>query len=319
MSTGSRLTYIVPTVGRSPHLQACLEALAAAGGGEILLAVASGADLSEVDTPSELRVLTVPDDAGFTGACNRALAAVDSDYVALVNDDALVGRDWNENLLAELERDPRVAAVQGTNVELADTNRIDGCGIAWNRRWQAVQLGRGAPVSSTASPCEVFGVSCTAALLRRAALEEVALEGSHYFDTGLGTYYEDVELACRLRSRGYSARCVPQAQTRHAGSASSSADRSWRWGQIYGNRLLVLARLWGSSFAPRLPRLLARDFLDLAGGCVRRQPDLVLGIVRGWGRAGRRLPSYAHRGAPSLPMADLLRFQEAESSGVADP
>lgn len=309
MTTRSRLSLIVPTVGRSPYLQSCLEALATAGCGQILLAAESGTDLSGFRIPDDVKLVEAPEGEGFSGACNTAIASTQTEYVALVNDDAIIEPGWTEYLLAELEAEPRLAAVQGANVDLTHTDRVDGCGIAWNRAWQAVQIGRGGPIPPRDESREVFGVSCTAALLRRSALDAVALTGNRFFDTDLGTYYEDVDLAGRLRGRGFVARFIPTTQVRHAGAASSSQNPRWRWSQVYGNRLLVLARLWGRSFPPRLPRLLARDALDLLGASVRYQPDLVIGILRGWGRASLRLSSYAHRGDPLLPMTELHKFQ----------
>jgi GT2 family glycosyltransferase len=263
-----------------------------------------------------IEVVHVADGAGFTGACNSALAVADSQYIALVNDDALVEPGWAEALISILEVDPRCAAAQGTNLQLADTSTVDGCGIAWNRHWQAIQLDHGArPPSSTGSPREIFGVSGTAAVFRREALDTAALEGNQYLDTSLGTYYEDVDLACRLRSHGFVAVHVPGAQTRHAGGVSSSNHQRWRWSQIYGNRLLVLARLWGRSFPSRLPRLLAHDLVELAKACAEPDFDLVRGIVGGWRRAGSRLSAFAHRGDSLLSMPDLRRFQVSQHRG----
>ncbi len=55
---------------------------------------------------------------------------------------------------------------------------------------------------------EIFGVSATAAVYRREALRAVA-SGGEVFDPRLGSYYEDVDLAGRLRAAGFARSARP--------------------------------------------------------------------------------------------------------------
>jgi GT2 family glycosyltransferase len=155
----------------------------------------------------------------------------------------------------------------------------------------------------------VFGVSATAALFRREALLATALGDGQVFDERLISYYEDVDLACRLRAAGFAALSVPAARARHAGSATGRTLGGARWAAIYGNRHLVLARHLGSAYWGRLPALLARDGRDLARAALARDGSRLAGIARGWARAARHLPAYARRGAPSVPLPDFRRFR----------
>jgi GT2 family glycosyltransferase len=59
-----------------------------------------------------VRVLSFSENYGFAGGNNRALAFIDSPYVALLNNDAEVSPGWLEPLVAMMEQDPRIAAVQ---------------------------------------------------------------------------------------------------------------------------------------------------------------------------------------------------------------
>jgi len=145
---------------------------------------------------------------------------------------------------------------------------------------------------------EVFGVSATAALYRRSALAAVG-----GFDERLGSWYEDVDLAVRLRAAGFRALHVPAARAFHAGGATARR-RPWRYGALLtGNRWLVVARLLGRRFPAAVPRLLARDLRDLA-----RHPSRTLAIKAGWLRALRHLPHWCHRGQPVVAPAELERF-----------
>jgi len=313
------VTAVVPTLGRSPWLAECLAALRREGGAGMEIVVVDQGE--PTSAPAEIppgladRVLRPGRNLGFAGGVNLGIAAIAERAkaaVALVNDDALVEPGWLAALTSALAAAPRAAAAQGVNLQLDRPDLADGCGLGWNRSWQAVQLGTGAPAPPPSDPPrEVFGVSATAALYRREALAAAALPGGEVFDARLGSYYEDVDLAARLRAAGWTALLAPAARARHAGSATGRTLGRARWASIYGNRHLVLARLLGAGYWPRLPRLLARDGRDLARTLLtpRDGDGRLAGIPAGWGRAARHLPAYARRGAPAVPLAELERFR----------
>jgi hypothetical protein len=293
------VTVVVPTIGRSPLVGDCLAALRQEGGAGLrIVLVEQGEDVPAPPAGLHVERLRVPARLGFARAANLGIAAATTPWVALVNDDAVPRAPWLEPLVAALERDPGVAAAQGINLDGAATPAIDGCGLDWNERWQAVQILHRRP-SSEAPPADrdVFGVSATAALYRRAALEQVAGRGG-VFDPRLGSYYEDVDLACRLRGRGFRARLVVAAVCRHLGSSSSSEGD--RLALLYRNRYLVLARFLGRSFWPRLPVLLLRDLATLARAAARGEGGRAIAIARGLAAAPLRLAGFANLGPPLL-------------------
>jgi GT2 family glycosyltransferase len=185
-------------------------------------------------------------------------------------------------------------------------------GIGWNRWWQGVQLGAGDPAPAPAGTREVLGVSAAAALFRGASLAAAALPGG-VFDPLLETYYEDVDLAGRLRGAGFTALVATAARARHAGGGSAATLGRRRSVLLYGNRWLVLARLLGHRFGGALPRALLRDALDAA-----RRPALLAAVLGGWRRAVRLLPFFRHEGPPLVPLHELRRMA-AEAFVAAPP
>lgn len=316
-----RITAIVPSLGLSRWLVPCLEALRRAGGEEIeILLVAQGAAVHPeacFATAAEIadRTLKLPANAGFAAANNHALSQARGEFLATVNDDALVDDDWCRLLVEVLERSPKTAAVQGVNLMLEPAKEgplADGCGLSWNRYWQAIQIGHGEPApEATAAPVEIFGVSATAAIYRREALAAVSGPDLGAFDAELFAFYEDVDLACRLRAAGYRALLVPAARAQHAGSVSARQLAFGGRQLIYGNRYLVLARLLGRAFWPRLPLVWLRDGVDLGHALRRGRLRQGTAIAAGWWRALRRLRRFAHGGPPAVPLAELLRTQRA--------
>jgi len=309
------VTAVVPTVGASPLLGECLRALRAqrldgqgTGEGELeIVLVRQGAAGAEDLSGGPVRELRLPRNLGFAAATNHGIAAARGAYVATVNDDVVVRPGWLRALVEALDATPDAAAAQG--------DRVDGWGLGWNRAAQAVQLGRGDAPPDPGEPArEVFGVSATAAVYRRSALLEVArasrpaIDPSHrggsdgdrpeVFDTRLESYYEDADLACRLRAAGHIALSVPAARALHAGSLTGGRLGARRWRLLYGNRYAVAAHLLGRGLWRRLPRMAARDVADLARALAGGELRKLVGIAGGWARAVRLLPTYAHRGAP---------------------
>ena len=374
------LSYVVPTIGVSEHLEKCLASIYRDGErleapSELVVVwqapVARGiedvGDVGDVEGSAALdelclrlaaerpgaidgpaRIVELPRPVGFARAVNEGIAISSGDWVALVNDDGVLEAGWARRLLEAVAGGARVAAAQGINVVAGgggdgggdggcdgEDARVDGAGLAWNRRCQAVQLGRGETVDEWAAhwvrrrprrlPPQaalkragrqagtahaVYGVSATAAIYRRAALVEVNVAGDALrpFEERLDSYYEDVELADRLLSAGYRALLVPAARAEHAGAMSSRSPRAARrrTRRVYANRLLVLARRLGRGFWPRLPVLLGRDVID----ALRRPkavpmpgdlgPPGIVDLARAWSRAARLLPRFAHFG-PGIP------------------
>jgi N-acetylglucosaminyl-diphospho-decaprenol L-rhamnosyltransferase len=305
-----KTTAVVLTLGRSPLLVPCLQALRRDGGSELeILVVDQGETLTNLPPGLADRVLRPGRNIGFAAGNNLGIGEATGDWVAAVNDDVVVEPGWLPALIAALEADPGAAAAQGVNTQLAAPETADGWGLVWNGWWQAVQLGHGELVSELKTDIrEIFGASATAVVYRRAALRQVAADGD-VFDPRLFAWYEDVELAGRLRAAGWRALLVPAARVRHAGSATGKTLSRERWRLLYGNRWLVAARLLGRAFWPRIPVLAARDLIDLVRSAVIGDLEMAAGILRGWGRALRLLSGFARLGAPAVPLGEIRRFR----------
>jgi GT2 family glycosyltransferase len=174
----------------------------------------------------EARLVTFSENRGFAGAANEGIARTRAPFILLVNNDAVLEPDYAARLTARLALDGRLAATQGL-VLTADGAAVDSAGIAWNRRGEAVPELHGArPATVSREPFEVSGVSATAALYRREALEAVAPHGQ-VFDDRFFAYYEDVDLSLRLSRAGWRFACDPAARARHEGSLTGRRT-PWR-------------------------------------------------------------------------------------------
>jgi GT2 family glycosyltransferase len=167
---------------------------------------------------------------GFAGGNNEAYRHAAGAYLALVNNDVVLDRDWLATAAAALDSDPTLAAVQ--TILRKDDMTIDGAGIDISDGTFR-QAGSGRRVAEllsclVAEPLltpsnqvtqqlsnPIWGVSATAALYRREAL------GDSIFDEALFAYYEDVGLCARLHESGWRTAVLPVIKATHRGSQSA--------------------------------------------------------------------------------------------------
>jgi GT2 family glycosyltransferase len=175
--------------------------------------------------PIPLTVVASRDNLGYTGGHNLAIGkAVEAGipWVLVLNSDVVLAPDFLERLLDEAERpeNARVGAFTGKilraeGVDLRPTTVLDTVGIRMALNGRHFDIGAGSPDDGRYDrPAEVFGVSGCVALYRTEALSDVKI-ATGFFDDDFFLYREDVDLAWRLRGRGWTARCAPAALAWH--------------------------------------------------------------------------------------------------------
>ena len=165
-------------------------------------------------TPQQIsgaHVLRSDRNLGFAGGVNAAFQHTRSDFIALINNDVILDRDWLRTVKEALDADPKLAAVQ--TIIRRDERTIDGAGIDISDG-TIRQIGYGFAINAPLP--EAWGVSATATLYRREAL------GDRVFDERFFAYYEDVELCARLHGGGWRTSVLPVVKATHRGSASAS-------------------------------------------------------------------------------------------------
>lgn len=236
---------------------------------------------------------------GFAAAINRALPDCRTEFVALLNPDALPAPDWLAALLSAARAHPEVAAFGSRQLAYGRPGMLDGIGDVYHISGLVWRHGHGRPeTSQDRVGREIFSPCAGAALYRREAL--LAVGG---FDEDYFCYVEDVDLGFRLRLAGLTSEYVPQALVRHVGSAFSGGRHS-DFAVYHGHRNLVwtyVKNMPGLLFWLLLPvHLLANLIMVLwlaARGqgavALRAKRDALLGIPRMWAKrrriqAGRR-------------------------------
>ena len=174
------------------------------------------------------RVMLVTNDRnhGFGKAVNRGVAAApaDTDAIVLVNNDVVCEPEFVERMLAPFVEE-QVGMVAGVLLQGSAPELVDSAGIELDSTMRSYAALWNAPAEAVSTAPTPFGPCGGAAAYRLAAFREMG-----GFDPAFFAYWEDVDLALRLRLAGWECAFAPSARALHGHGqtlgAGSAAGRS---------------------------------------------------------------------------------------------
>ena len=260
------VSVIVVSYNRSADLRLSLQALLDTGYPALELIVvdnASSDDAAAVAASfAEVKLLRSPTNLGFAGGNNLGLAHATGEYVALVNNDAVVEAAWIRDLVAFLEAHPDAAGAGGKAYH-------------WNDRCPVGDRRNPYYSYSTVNPdtChakafrdtpdqvrEVVTLSGCAVMLRRRAIDDV---GPVFLEPEFFTYYEETDLFARLLARGWRLYYTGAPAVWHRVGAMEPDRRRRYLYYMHRNRTLFAYRNLGpTGLEALLRRQRAKDLID---------------------------------------------------------
>jgi GT2 family glycosyltransferase len=231
---------------------------------------------------SEVRVLPLGENRGFSAAVNAGIRASGAEHVALLNNDTEVDSRWLEALVRATEDHPEAGFFATKLVDFHERRTLDGAGDVLRLSGLPYRLGHGErDRGQFDTPGYVFAACAAAALYRREMLDEIGL-----FDEDFVSYCEDGDLSFRAQLAGYRCIYVPEAVVYHMGSATSGGKRSALATRLGSrNSLSLLAKNLPLAVAPHLlpfflPGQLARLLIAAATGTLGAHLEGLLGAWR---------------------------------------
>jgi len=232
----------------------------------------------------EVEVIRLEQNIGFAAANNYAIKKADGfQWVALLNPDTIAKPDWLSRLHIAAEKKPQYNFFGSKLIKENSSGQLDGtgdiyhlCGLAWRRDHGATEK------QTSRLDEEIFSPCAAAAMYRRDIVLEVG-----GFDERFFCYFEDIDLAFRLRLLGHRCLYVPNAEVGHVGSAI--AGRGSDFAVYHGHRNMVWAYfknmpselLWCGLPQHILINLAALIWFSLngqAGPIFRAKRDALLGL-----------------------------------------
>jgi GT2 family glycosyltransferase len=217
------VSVIIPNWNGLDHLPVCLESLRhQALEGQEIIVVDNGSSDDSVEwvrtEHPDVTMLALGENQGFVGACNAGIAASQGEFVALLNNDTEVDRNWLAAIVDAFERYPEAGMVaskmllfdrRDTFHTAGDFYRVNG--LPGNRGvWQE-------DIGQYDQEEYVFSACGGSAAYRRAMLDEIGLLDEDFFFS-----CEDIDLGWRAQLAGWRCIYTPEAIVYHKLSATGS-------------------------------------------------------------------------------------------------
>ncbi|MGE3171940.1 MAG: glycosyltransferase family 2 protein [Planctomycetota bacterium] len=186
----------------------------------------------------QIKLIASTENLGFAEGNNLVFRTSNAKYIALLNQDAYAARNWITELVRCAEMDESIGSVGSKMLfhrcpTLINSTAIEinEAGWGWDR-----QVGE-RDENPSPMPEEVFGGCGGAVLYRKSALDAVG-----GFDPAFFMYYEDTDLAWRLRLAGYHNLYAPMAVVRHDFHGDTGATP----GRLFRRRFMSERNRWAT-------------------------------------------------------------------------
>lgn len=247
----TRVAVVIPNLNGGDFIANCLNSLEKQSVKPHILVVDNGSADSSVGIINNsfpgVELLTFKDNAGFSGGVNRGLRPLlkqSYDYIALLNNDAVVDKDWLKELLRAAEKNKKLGIITGKFMRM-DKKHIDSTGDMLSTRGMPFPRGRNQKDSQDFNdPGLVFGATGGASLYNTKMLNQIGL-----FDEDFFAYFEDVDISFRAQLAGWKVWYQPTAIAyHHVGGTSSKMGNFARFHTIKNFMMLYNKNMPGWLF-----------------------------------------------------------------------
>ena len=265
-----------------------------------------------------VEVLEFDRNYGFAEGYNKAVAAIESDYVVLLNTDVEVTEGWLDAPLRLLSENNAVAAVQPKIRSYRNKQQFEYAGAAGGfiDRW-GFPFCRGRVLGTVEDdkgqyndPCEIFWATGACMFVQRTAYLEAG-----GFDPLFFAHQEEIDLCWRWKNRGYKLLYTPDSTVYHLGAATLDVANPKKTFLNFRNNRLMLYKNLSRSEARRV--FFVRFWLDAAAW-------LVFVLSGKWGDAKAIVKAYKDFGevkkqcqlADTQPQKPLASYPEVYRSSI---
>jgi len=233
------VTFIVVNWNGSKLLQECLASVyrqTLLDFEVVLVDNASKDDSVEIVTRyfPAVKLLTLTDNMGFTGGNIEGYKIATGEFIALLNNDAVLTATWLEKMIAHLRMDPEIG-ICSSKILVHGTNRVDSVGEFFTNAFTVARPGEGKDGDGYLKPRIVTGACAAAVVYRREMLSKIG-----FLDEDFYLNHEDNDLSLRAWFSGWKCLFVPEAVAYHKVSTTIgvlsntsvyyfSRNNEWLW------------------------------------------------------------------------------------------
>jgi GT2 family glycosyltransferase len=297
-SVTSRVSVLIPTHGDVDLLRTSLPMILADPAADVEVIIVNNdpeqdvrGAIGEYAADERTTIVEMGYEGDFPRAINRGIRSATGDLIMLCNADLFPTPKYLATLQEFFARRPRAGAATGKliryDLERAQaTNVIDSAGLILTRQRRLKARGEGeVDAGQFDSEREMFALDGAAVVLRRAALDDIAVDGE-YLDENFVSHKEDHDLSWRVRLAGWECWYVPQAVAYHGRTTRGLGSKAYlkaigefhrqqsekgdevRRHAMKNQWLLLLKNEDGYNFVRDAPFILARELTVLGHSLV---------------------------------------------------
>ena len=192
--------------------------------------------MQELQKKYSFKLIAPPKNIGFAKANNVEKAK--GKYILTLNADIFLTPKYISACISFLEKNPKVASVQGKLLSEKNKKVIDSTGNVLTKSRFAYNENHKIKDKEIPSH-EIFGVCAAAAIYRKKALEDIKIN-NEYFDNDFFAYLEDVDLDWRLRKKGWKSFVETSAVAFHI--RETTTNHKYRLQQAIRNRYFMVLK-----------------------------------------------------------------------------
>ncbi|HUD06353.1 MAG TPA: glycosyltransferase family 2 protein [Candidatus Saccharimonadales bacterium] len=252
-----KVTVVVPNWNGEQYLTECINSLINQTLKPSITIVENGSrdgslELIKTKYP-ELGLVINKTNLGFAGGVNSGIRKAINEgtqFVALLNNDAVADKDWLKCLVLQIVADEKVGITTCKFIDI-DGKRIDSTGDFYSVWGLPFPRSRGEKVDDSKNlSTDIFAASGGASLYRVSMLNQIGL-----FDEDFFAYYEDVDISFRAQLSGWKVKYVSESIAYHRIGATSTKIKGFTTYQTMKNLpWLLLKNVPGSQLWKVLPR-----------------------------------------------------------------
>jgi GT2 family glycosyltransferase len=264
----SLLSIVIPNWNGAKFLPTCLDALKRQNYSNIEIIVADNAStdgsqaLIESQYP-QVKLVQLPENRGFTGACNAGIHAANGDYIALLNNDTEVDTGWAAAVVNAFERHAEIGIVASKMLLFDKRDHIHTAGDYFTVDGRAGNRGVWQQDIGQFDKEEyVFSACGGSSAYRKTLLDQIGLLDDDFFFS-----LEDMDLAWRAQLSGWRCLYTPKAIVYHHLSATGGgATASYYDGR---NLIFVLVKDYPAALWRKYGWLVVKSQFKLAAEALR--------------------------------------------------
>lgn len=180
----------------------------------------------------EIIVIQLDKNYGFAPANNIGInRAIDdeSKYIITLNNDIEIQSDTLDKLIEFIDNNKETDIFQLLMINYYEREVLDSVGMSFNEHLFVTQMGYKESLKQLDKyEVDIEGACAGAAVYSKKCLKFICMNDNEYFKNDFFAYYEDVDLALRLKNNGFKTKLVKDSVVYHMHSATGNKTSAFK-------------------------------------------------------------------------------------------